>query len=186
MGSEAQATTISTTEPASDASLVRSVLAGDGGAFAALVDRHQRAALATCLAVLRDRQLAEDAVQDAFVAAYRSLRSLRDPATVGGWLLNIARNRAMRLARNRSRRLRVTAQMPPPETSVPANDAMDDELLAALGALPDHERSVVVLRYFDGHAVADIAAITGRPVGTVTKQLQRAHERLRAALKERP
>src|SRR5690349_1133306 len=60
-----------------DAALVRSALAGDRQAFAVLVDRHQRSALATCLAVLRDRQLAEDAVQDAFVSAYRSLGGLR-------------------------------------------------------------------------------------------------------------
>jgi RNA polymerase sigma-70 factor (ECF subfamily) len=190
MGSETTCPTSAAAALGGDASLVRSALAGDRAAFEALVDRHQRSALATCLAVLRDRQLAEDAVQDAFVSAYRSLRTLRDPAGFGGWLLSIARNRATRLARDRTRRLRLAqdsverADAPRPQPLAEA--AVDDALLAALAALPDHERSVVTLRYFDGHGVAEIAAITGRPTGTVTKQLQRAHERLRATLKERP
>ena len=193
MGSETASTT-STAEPVGsvpaappgDASLVRAVLGGDRAAFAALVDRHQRPALATCLALLRDRQLAEDAVQDAFVAAYRGLHALRDPSTFGGWLQSIARNRAARLARERTRRTRVAedAASGRPQHAAPVPDPlMDQGLLAALAALPDHERCVLTLRYFDGHPVADIAAITGRPVGTVTKQIQRAHERLRAMLK---
>ena len=190
MGSEAVCPT--SAGLASDESLVRSARAGDRAAFEALVNRHQRAALATCLAVLRDRQLAEDAVQDAFVAGYRHLGGLRDPAGFGGWLLSIARNRATRLARQRSRRLRLVREGEPDEhagrgraaPSRVGDEPLDEALLAALAALPDHERSVVVLRYFDGHGVADVAAITGRPVGTVTKQLQRAHERLRKALKD--
>jgi RNA polymerase sigma-70 factor (ECF subfamily) len=173
---------------AGDASLVRSALEGCRAAFETLVERHQRSAIATCLAVLRDRQLAEDAAQDAFLAAYQSLKSLRDPSTFGGWLLSIARNRATRLVRQRSRNhqtIRVYAEAS--ERSVNPEDLLSDEtLLTTLAALPDHERSVVMLRYFDGHPVADIAAITGRPIGTVTKQLQRAHERLRKALRETP
>lgn len=169
--------------PVSDEWLVGSALDGDRGAFAVLVDRYQRPVRAGCLAVLRDHQLAEDAAQDAFVAAYRSLTALRDRSSFGPWVLNIARNRAMRLARERSRRqvvhdaARVEWRPPPPE-----NVETDEALLTAIAALPDHERSVVMLRYFGGHDVTAIAAMTGRPVGTVTKQLSRAHERLRKAL----
>jgi RNA polymerase sigma-70 factor (ECF subfamily) len=167
--------------PASDEALVRAVVAGDDRAYEALVGRYQRAAVATCLAVLRDRQLAEDAAQDAFVAAYRSLGSLRDRAAFGGWLLSIARNRAIRLARDRAKRSVVERERAPQAGRLDG-DPWDEALLGALGRLPDHERVVVVLRYFDGHDVAAVAAITGRPVGTVTKQLSRAHERLRKAL----
>jgi RNA polymerase sigma-70 factor (ECF subfamily) len=168
---------------ASDESLVAASNAGDQSAFAALVDRYQRAAVATCLAVLRDRQLAEDAAQDAFVAAYRNRAALRDPAAFGGWLMSIARNRATRLARDRAKRWPAIATATSEPAAAPAPPPPPDEaLLTALGRLPDHERGVVVLRYFDGHDVASIAAITGRPVGTVTKQLSRAHDRLRKAL----
>src|SRR3954454_19507311 len=157
-------TTCPTSAPAAvagDASLVRAALSGERSAFAALVDRHQRSALAACLAVLRDRQLAEDAVQDAFVSAYRSLGGLREPATFGAWLLSIARNRAARLARQRKRRMQLardSAARPAAAGAVtPPEDGVDNELLAALATLPDHEQSVVMLRYFDGHGVAEIA-----------------------------
>ena len=167
----------------SDASLVTATLAGDRAGFASIVARYQRATVATCLAILRDRHLAEDAAQDAFVAAYRNLSSLRDRAAFGGWLLNIARNRAARVARQRSRH---PAAVPEIDRRAPDHVPVPDEaLLAALGTLPDHERTVVMLRHFDGHDVAAIAAITGRPVGTITKQLSRAHGRLRQALEDR-
>ena len=54
----------------------------------------------------------------------------------------------------------------------------------AVAALPEHQRLVVALRYFDGHSVAEVAALAGRPVGTVTKQLSRALERLKLILRE--
>ena len=169
----------------SDDSLVTATLAGDGGAFAALVTRYQRAAIATCLAILRDRQLAEDAAQDAFVAAYRNLASLRDRAAFGGWLLSIARNRSARLAGQRAKHPPVTRggdqHLAADPTPLP-----DEALLDALANLPDHERTVVMLRHFDGHDLAAVAVITGRPVGTVTKQLSRAHQRLRRTLEANP
>ena len=57
-------------------------------------------------------------------------------------------------------------------------------LLAAVMRLPTGEREVVMLRYFDGHTVKDVASIAGRSVGTVTKQLSRAHQHLRIMLEE--
>ena len=54
--------------------------------------------------------------------------------------------------------------------------------MAAVSSLPEHERTVTVLRYFNGHSVIEIADLTGRPVGTITKQLSRALKRLRDKL----
>ena len=54
-----------------------------------------------------------------------------------------------------------------------------EDLLAAVARLPEHERIVIVLRYVDGRSVAEVAAALGRPIGTVTKQLSRAIERLK-------
>ena len=56
----------------------------------------------------------------------------------------------------------------------------NEHLLTLVGRLPDHERVLVGLRFFDGHSLAEVATITGRPLGTVTKQLSRAIARLRA------
>jgi RNA polymerase sigma-70 factor (ECF subfamily) len=167
--------------PPSDESLVTAAL-GSGGAtsFAQLVRRYERSARATCLAVLRDHHLACDAAQEAFVAAYKSLAALRDRSAFGAWLTTIARNRAIRLARGRKITTPLTSSMTQPFDREPE----DFELLSAISALPEHERIVILLRYFQNHEVRAIAEILGRPVGTITKQLSRAHERLRHALTE--
>jgi RNA polymerase sigma-70 factor (ECF subfamily) len=174
-----------------DAEIVRAVLRGDRGAFAALVARHERAVWATAWRVLRDDHAAADAGQEAFLRAFQKLGHLRHPERFGIWLLRIARREAIRLARRRahdpSRSLDEAGTDPPrgqdradgPATRLSA-DA--EELLAAVAMLPEHERLVIVLRYFDGRSVAEVAAALGRPVGTVTKQLSRALERLKARI----
>jgi RNA polymerase sigma-70 factor, ECF subfamily len=167
--------------PGSDESLVTTALGGGGApAFAHLVRRYEKTARATCLAVLKDHHLACDAAQEAFVAAYKSLASLRDRSSFGAWLMTIAHNRAIRLGRNRKTVAPLTSSMIQPMDRKPE----DLELLSAVSALPEHERIVIMLRYFQNHEVRAIAEILGRPVGTITKQLSRAHERLRQALAE--
>jgi RNA polymerase sigma-70 factor (ECF subfamily) len=148
--------------------------------FAHLVRRYEKAARATCLAVLKDHHLACDAAQDAFVAAYKSLGSLRDRSSFGAWLMTIARNRAVRLARTRKKIAPLTSSI----TGQVDRKGEDIDLLFAVSALPEHERIVIMLRYFQNHEISSIAEILGRPVGTVTKQLSRAHEHLRRALAE--
>ena len=80
-------------EDESDGALVRRVLEGDTEAFGALVARHQARGLRFAAAMLGDAADAEDALQDAFVRAYRSLRSCREPDRFGAWLLRILMNR---------------------------------------------------------------------------------------------
>ncbi|KPJ57820.1 MAG: hypothetical protein AMS16_00675 [Planctomycetes bacterium DG_58] len=66
---------------------------------------------------------------------------------------------------------------------------MNEDALALLDRvmrLPEHERTVTMLHHFDGHSVQAVADMTGRPLGTVTKQLSRAYERLRRTIKEAP
>lgn len=162
-----------------DAHLVAQTLAGDRHAYGQLVERYERVVKATCLATLRDHNSAADAAQDAFIAAYRSLRSLRDPANFAAWLCTIARNRSIRLTKQTRPPAAITDSIASRDPSQP-----DEDLLSAVAALPEHERIVVMLKYFDRHDVAAIAAMLGRPIGTITKQLSRAHERLRRALSE--
>lgn len=165
-----------------DAELVKAVLAGNQAAYGDLIRRYERSVRAAALAVLGDFHAAEDATQETFVVAYQKLDALMRPAAFGAWVLRIARRQALRAARKR----RATETLDP-DVAVNAahNGRLDEEsegLLAAVAALPKHERRVVMLHYFDGHSVADIAAMCGRPVGTVTKQLSRARERLRCRL----
>ena len=161
-----------------DAELVAGARTGNRGAFDELVRRYERCARATCYGVLRDWHLARDAAQEGFVAAYTNLRLLRQPASFGAWLLTIMRHRASRMARG-ERRLEPLHLVPAPATTTPRDT---ETLVTAIAALPEHERAVVMLRYFDGHNVSAIAAMCGVPLATVKKQLTRAHDRLRKLL----
>jgi RNA polymerase sigma-70 factor (ECF subfamily) len=166
-----------------DAEIVRAVLRGDRGAFAALVARHERAVWATAWHVLRDDHAALDAGQEAFVQAFQRLGDLRQPEQFGVWLLRIARREAIHLARRQAREPTQSLDGAKADLTSTRLSADTEELLAAVARLPEHERLVVVLHYLEGHSVAEVASALGRPVGTVTKQLSRANERLRVRTK---
>ena len=167
----------------SDSDIVAAVIRGDREAFSVLVTRYARAAIGVAAQVLRDRHAAEDVAQEAFVVAHEKLNSLTDRHAFGSWLLQIVRRRAYRV-RKRNRRI----LQPPddaPEPFVTDKNFLDDnrkELLDLVARLPEHERTVVMLRYFDGHTVNDIAQINSCATGTVTKTLTRARTRLLAML----
>ena len=173
-----------------DAELVHRVRRGDVEAYGTLVTRYERPVLAAVLAVLRDVHAAQDVVQEVFVQCYLKLAGLRDGARFGGWLLKVAGREAVHAAR---RGVRTRMRIEPsglsddnvPAARATADPLLDDErqrLLDAVRRLPAHERVAVSLRYFEGRGVNEIAQITGRPVGTVTKQLTRAIDRLRSDL----
>lgn len=169
----------------SDAELVKAVLEGDQALYAELIRRHQRVVLATAWQTLGDYHAAEDAAQEAFVAAYENLGTLRDPSSFAAWVLKIARRQALRMAQRQVAVSSIEAADDPAASgdAVPLDEDVQ-RLLAALARLPEHERVVVTLHYVDGHNVQTIADITGRPLGTVTKQLSRAVGRLRHLLRE--
>lgn len=170
----------------SDAELVKATLAADHQAYGELVRRYERSAKAVAAGVLNgDTHAAEDAVQEAFVKAYGNLGRLWRPGAFGPWLLKIVRREAITLVRRGARRPEavLTAEVP----AVERNGDLDEDarrLLAAVLELPGHERRAVMLRHFEGYSVKAIAETTGRSVGTVSKQLTRAHARLRRQLKD--
>jgi RNA polymerase sigma-70 factor (ECF subfamily) len=169
----------------SDVQLVEAVLNGQEQAFAALVGRYERSVRAVAMDVLCDHELVQDTAQEAFLKAYENLAGLRKPQAFGPWLMKITRRCALNAA---GQRLRETS-LEPRETlaAESSNGRLDEEkqrLLAAVLKLPEGEKQAVMLRYFSGHTVREVAAILGRSVGTVTKQLSRAHKRLRNILKE--
>ena len=167
----------------SDRQLVHRVLAGDREAFAVLVERYEHAVFATALKVLDDRTAAEDAAQEAFVSAYENLGKLSDTNAFGAWLLVIARNQALRATRNLPRTVPLDDHDAAGRDAESKSDSEDvREVMNTLDRLPPHERQVLMLRYFTGHPVSSVARITGRSVGTVTKQISRALARLRERL----
>ncbi|MGA2059923.1 MAG: sigma-70 family RNA polymerase sigma factor [Thermoguttaceae bacterium] len=164
--------------------LVKAAQAGGTAAFAELIRRYERAAIVTAYSVLGDFHWAQDAAQEAFVIAYQKLGGLRDAASFGPWLLRIARHRAVRLKRGRKAE---TADIDCIEsTAIQPGEWMQpyNEVVQQIARLPEHERIVTVMRYMNGLSVNEIAEATGRPMGTITKQLSRAIERLRNWLVE--
>ena len=168
-----------------DAEVVKAVVGGERRAFAELVRRYERAVRAVAVDVLGgDSHAAEDVAQDCFVIAYEKLGTLRRPSAFGCWLLRIARREAI----SRGRRLVKMASLE--ESKIAAAQDRDgrlgedlQEVLAAVMKLPRHERQVVMLRYFNGQSIREISEMTGKALGTVSKRLSRAHERLRGILK---
>ena len=170
----------------SDAELLRRFAASrDAGAFELLVWRHAGMVKAAAVAVLRDKHLAEDAAQAAFLALARRAGSVRDnPA---GWLYRVARRVAVRHRRAAgvSRSGLVTA---PPDRLTPAARPDADELAVLhdeLARLPDRYRLPVLLCFLEGLSHADAAARLGWPVGTVAGRLSRAKDALRTRLARR-
>ncbi|HVS70896.1 MAG TPA: sigma-70 family RNA polymerase sigma factor [Phycisphaerae bacterium] len=166
-----------------DARLVDAARRGNRDAFAALAARYEKSLLAVSLAITRSHPDARDAAQDALLLAYQRLRQLRDPTRFGPWLLKIARRSALRLRKHR-RRENPSADLytTPARPDGPVAHSFSDDLLAALDRLPAAQRHFILLRYLDGLSTPDIARLTATPLGSVTKQLSRAHEKLRRYL----
>ena len=170
----------------SDAQLVNAALNGQKDAFAVLVNRYERPVRLLAINILRDCHLASDVAQDAFVHAFENLTALRKADAFGPWLMKITHRCALDAIRKRAKlaHLDITAAAAAIEKSDGQLDEDKRQVLAAVVKLPKAERQVIMLRYFSGHCVRDVSEIVGRSVGTVTKQLSRAHHRLRKILKE--
>ena len=170
----------------SDAELVKAALDGERDAFAVLVKRYERPVRAMAMDVLGDRTNAQDVAQDAFVKAYENLPTLRKSSAFGPWLMKITRRCALTMVRQKPGKTTLdSTDLYFADSTDGQLDEQKQRLLAAVLKLPETERQAVMLRYFSGHSVRDVASIAGRSVGTVTKQLSRAHKRLRNIL-ERP
>lgn len=169
----------------SDATLVARARRGDRAAFDRLVARYERPALLAAGAILHCWHDARDCAQEAFVTAYLKLNRLWQPHRFGGWLVQIVRRQALLEVRRRKTRPPLPGDVAdrPRATAAPAGE-IPDELAELIGRLPEQECVVVTLRHIEEMTVGDIAAVTGRPVGTVTKQLSRAYARMRPWLRE--
>ena len=151
-----------------------------------LVHEHEQMLQAYLLGLVRNPGLAEDLAQDAFVKAFQNLNRLQNPSRFGPWLYKIARHEALMWIR---RKPKITESSLSEDMSLEQSNGrlseVSEQLLEAVMTLPSQEQRVVLLRYFEGHPVRDIARMIGRPTGTVTKQLSRAHARLRRQMEAR-
>ena len=158
---------------------------GDHDAFASLVDVHLARLDAAARLILRDHELARDAVQETLVRAWRDLPTLRDPARFDAWLHRLLVNACLDLIRRRRRRAHEVELTPlhAPSSADFSGGVIDRDLLdRALRALEPDWRALVVLHYYLGMPLPEVAADLGIPLGTAKSRLHRAMGVLRSTV----
>ena len=174
-----------------DHGLIAAVAAGDQRALAELYDRHASALLGVALRILRTRQDAEDLVHDVFVEAWQRAGDFdASRGSVRSWLLVRGRSRAVDRLRSleaaRRRGLLACAEGGEDESSVePIWDGLDRaRAKRALDALPEMQRALVELAYFEGLSCSEMALRCEIPIGTVKSRLSAGMAKLRRAFAE--
>ena len=166
-----------------DAATVQRCLQGETDAFRTLVERYQGRALGHAIAITRNRDDAQDAVQDAFLNAHRALHTFDRERVFYSWFYTILRNCCYRLLARR----RTDAVDDPVRLDLLESPGMPvDERLAierAMAALSPSDREIVMLRHLDGLSYAELATALDVPVGTVMSRLFNARKRLRDGLR---
>jgi RNA polymerase sigma-70 factor (ECF subfamily) len=179
------------TEP-SDAAIARRVLAGDREAYRLLVERHHPRLARFAVRMLGNREDAEEALQDAFLRAFRSLGQCADLDRFDGWLFRILANRCRTRGARRSRyeatfvadEVAVLTARDPSSADLLERHAWSDEVARALAELGEEAREAFLLRYLEDLSYEEMAEMTGAGVSALKMRVKRACERLRWLLTE--
>jgi RNA polymerase sigma-70 factor (ECF subfamily) len=174
----------------SDEALIALAGRGDEEALGALYDRFGRVAFGLAVRIVRDRSLAEDAVQEGFLAVWRSAPSFNPArAKPSTWILTLVHRRAVDLVRKEERR----RADPIDDLAHPAGEATDEEAALrskrravqdALRRLPDDQRETLELAYYGGLSQSELAERLGQPLGTIKSRMFTGLARLRDILAE--
>jgi RNA polymerase sigma-70 factor (ECF subfamily) len=183
------------------ARLAAAAARGSADAFRAIVERHQDQVYRLVVRMVRDPGIAEDVAQETFLKAYRALGSYDPQWKLASWLLKIAHNATIDHLRRQRLDTRPLEAGPDEEGLAPLDVLVDEsdpgpealargrallrDLSAAVDALDPAYRELVLLRFSEGLAYQDIAAVTGLPLGTVKVRLHRARKRLADAVAAR-
>ena len=175
-----------------DASLVRRVLDGDAAAFTTLVDRHAAACLRFAMRMLGNREDAEDATQETFLRAYRSLGRYEEREFFRTWLFQILVNRCRTAAQRRERRSRtvVTDERAMAQASVEPTLSEEHrvelraELARALDAIDPEQREAFLLKHVEQLSYEEMTRVTGASVSALKMRVKRACDRLQDLLRE--
>jgi RNA polymerase sigma-70 factor, ECF subfamily len=173
-----------------DEALVALVARADDAALAELYDRYGRVAYGLALRVLRDRSLAEDAVQEGFLAVWRTAgRFVPERAKASTWILTLVHRRTVDLVRREERRRaepleRVEQAASEPTEEVAWLNLRREGIREALRGLPDQQREAIELAYFEGFTQSELAERLGEPLGTIKSRMFNGLGRLRDLLHE--
>jgi RNA polymerase sigma-70 factor (ECF subfamily) len=170
--------------PRSEREAVKAAQSGSQAGIEELFRRHWAPAYRAAYLIVHDAAAAEDIAQEAFLAALRSLDRFDRKRPFGPWIHRIAVNRAIDWSRARALRREVGEPVLAEGGGFDAHGRIDDELMAALAALPPEQRAIVVLRHLLDYKPREIAEVLGLPPGTVGSRLHRALASLAATLGE--
>ncbi len=177
------------TQGDTDAAVIANVQAGDSSAFAVIVARYGTQFGRYAVRMLGNREDAEEALQDAFVRAFRSLETCEDPAKFGSWFFRILANRCRTAGARRGRRDRTfvrdeIALTDASEEHPAERDAWREEIERALKLLDDDQREAFLLKHVEELGYEEMSELTGVGVSALKMRVKRACERLRAMLQE--
>jgi RNA polymerase sigma factor (sigma-70 family) len=174
----------------SDEALVLLAARSEESALAELYDRYGRTAYGLALRILRDKDLAEDAVQEAFLAVWRTAsRFVPEKAKASTWILTLAHRRAVDIVRREQRRRAETLEHAPE----PAVEGVDEDawlrlqrerVQTTLRHLPDAQREALELAYYGGFSQSELAERLGQPLGTIKSRMFTGLSRMRELLEE--
>ena len=175
-----------------DVALVRHTLAGDETAFATLVEKYRKQVHTLAWRTIGDFHIAQDITQETFLKAHQKLGTLKDPQRFSGWLNSIARRRCLAWFREKRSNVQLSENV---SNTMRRNDPYSGYLVGEqakeasqelreivkkwLAKLPENERTVITLYYFDGMLCEDIAAFLGVTTNTIKSRLNRARNRLK-------
>ncbi|MDD4889489.1 MAG: sigma-70 family RNA polymerase sigma factor [Phycisphaerae bacterium] len=181
-----------------DVHLMMAFQDGNEDAFAQLIRRNQHKVFSVIYRFLGDRTESEDLVQEVFLRVYRTAGRYEPTAKFSTWLYRIATNISLNAIRNRSRFRPVSLEVRqddsedfhreiPDDTAPPPDTAMHDEelarvVMAAIDALPDQQKSAIILNKYEGLSYEDVATILSCSVMAVKSLLSRARSNLKVKL----
>jgi RNA polymerase sigma factor, sigma-70 family len=173
-----------------DSALIQLILAGDTEAYARLIDRHHDRCGRIAERIIGNHEDADEAVQDAFLRAYKALGDYEDRERFSAWLTRILVNQCRTVLARTRRRESLFLELDPrtlgTATYDPVAESRWPELEGALALLPLEQREALVLRYADDLTYDEMSRITGAGQSALKMRVQRAFVRLRALLQEVP
>jgi RNA polymerase sigma-70 factor, ECF subfamily len=166
-----------------DQFIIRQCLDGRPDEFRHLIMRYQSGIISFLTGRLKDRNLVDEAAQETFVRAYFNLSTLKSPEKFHSWLIGIADRVSKEQRRDRNKVIGLDAVKKIPCEEIQKSE--DYKLEEAVAMLDEPYRQVVLLRFYSEQSCQQIAETLNVPIGTVTKQLSRAYEKLRSFLEEK-
>ena len=168
-----------------DHDVVRAVIDGDAESFATLMHRYGDSCTRFAIRMLGSRADADDALQGAFIRAFRALPNCRNPRRFRSWLMQIVANECRSYGSRQTRRARWFMQdeaaLEKAEAQTDTSD-LRDELHHALAMLPPAQREAFVLRYAEDMSYEEMSAVTGVGISALKMRAKRACERMRELL----